>query len=262
MVSNADIYAKATEAKRRFPRLDALVPDAALRRGLSADPSAGDGAGPLTLARCLVHCHYPDPFPPQPTLAAIEKNLDALWDKIDKPGQLRQKLLNPDQFLNTISELALARSLRDNGYEVTLEYKFAQGRDADILAVKHGRQYHVDVTNLAARPLPMHGVVSGTVSEVGEMDLVVKKIAAKFREKFEGPLDRGWPGHAWIALDVAKNDRQNVDVVLQRFTRPNWIREVKVLMHRECPTLEGCVIYRSDPTAIHVDVVGWVECAI
>lgn len=253
---------KAIEAKGTFRWLDRLVPDAALARVLERDPEANELAGPLTFAGCLLHHHYRDPFSPHRTLVALDSNLGALWDKIDKPGQLRNKLLNPGQFLNTISELALARTLRDCNYEVTLEYEFAESRDADVLASKNGHDYHIDVTNLAGRPLASGRTIWGSMSEVTERDIVIKKIATKFRKKFEGPLSRGWCGHPWIALDVAKNDLENVETVLRQFTHPTWCEDLKAILHRECPTLEGALIYRSGATATHVDIMGCVECSV
>jgi hypothetical protein len=258
----SDLVAKVIEMKRNFYWLDKLLPDSSLIRALERDPKAEDPAGPITLAGCLNHCDYPVPFPPHPALLALDSNLAVLWNRIDKPSRLRNKLLNPEQFLNTISELALARTLHDDGYEITLEFAFAERRDADVLATKSGRDYHIEVTNLASRPIISGTTIAGSVREVAEYDLIVEKIITKFRDKFEGPLDRGWHGHAWIALDVAKNDEENVHLVLQRFSRPTWRDELKAILCRECSTLEGALVYRSAAIATHVDIVGWVECAV
>jgi hypothetical protein len=249
------------EVKRKYRWLDDLLPDTALARAIGADPTAADPNGPLTLVGCLVNHHYQESFPPRPTLMALNGNLGALRDKIKKPGQLRKKLMNPSQFLNTISELALARTLLDNGYEITVEYEFAEKRDVDIFASKSGDDYHIDVTNLAARAIRSDTVLFESVSKESKYDLVIKKIATKFREKFEGPLERGWIGHAWIALDVAKNDLENVKTFVQCLTRPTWADEIRAILCYECPTLEGALLYRSDATATHVDIVYCLKCA-
>lgn len=254
-----NLEAKALAAKRQYHWLNELILDTSISRALRNYSEASDQS--LTLVGCLLGIDVPEPFPPRPTLAALNSNLERLQSAITKPGQLRKKLINPDQFLNTISELALARTLLDDGYDLTIEYEFAERRDVDIFAHKLGRELYIDATNLCSRSMRSTEIVAGAVSEVFDDDRIVEKIVTKFREKFEGPLQRGWVGHPWGALDVAKDDLEKIRSAFQRIFRDSWQTEIRNLLQKECPALEGALIYLSDATVTHVQIIGCIESA-
>jgi hypothetical protein len=157
------------------------------------------------------------------------------------------------------SELALARTPSGKGWRVQLEEKFFDGRDADILATRGSETRFVEVMNLAMEELSA-GVQGGQVGELGERERVVQKIANKYREKFEVPLENGWSEHACVALDVAKNHLNSIQTFLQALLRFQlWNTELVAHLHRECPRLGSVLVYHSAPTVTHVDVDTWCD---
>ncbi|WP_445370703.1 hypothetical protein ACH518_15245 [Methylomonas sp. HW2-6] len=162
--------------KLEYPGLNRLVSNELLQKSLDNDISMLDD-GQLTLLNCLAS-NNPDPFPPIPILRALDNNLQELQkvDAIWRPGELAQKLLNKHlQFLNTLSELALARELSEQGWGVKLEEKFFGKKDVDIFAERDGEENFIEVINLAPKERDedkYSGMVSSTgmVSAVGERD--------------------------------------------------------------------------------------------
>ena len=251
---------RAVARKRQHPALDQLIGDDRLMRALRDDPAAWEKDGPLTLPGCLAS-ELPEFCPPVPIIRALNENLRELCaaGAIRRRGQLARKLLNGEQFLNTQSELALARTLSSAGWYVQLEETFFDGRDADILATRGAEKRFIEVTNLALKELG-GGVHGGQIGQLGHKDRVVQKIANKYREKFEVPLENGWAEHAWVALDVAKNHLESVDTFFQTLLRlPQWNNDLAAHVRRECPRLSGVVVYHSAPAATHVDVDAWCE---
>lgn len=251
--------ADAIDWKRRFPSIDAIVSDAALRQAVRNDTYANDVNAPLTFLSCLLIGDIPESFPAAQTLKALNANLEVL----NVPGMIRQprrlcdKLLNPPQFLNTFAEIALARALLSRGFSVRLEEKFFEQRDADLLVELKGETAYVEVTNLASRPIESGRVFAGDVANVTDRDVIFRKISTKFREKFEEPQSQGWSGSAWVAIDVAKYDQQNLNAVFQSLFRPYWKDELSELLLERCPGLSGAIVFRSYPSSEEVELV---EC--
>lgn len=249
---------RAIKRKREYPAVHELVKDRLLRSAIKRDPSSLVENGRLTLSGCLVS-DCPEPFPHSRVLRALDENLRELLTAgaIRQQKQLAEKLANGPQFLNTLSELALARTLITQGMPVELEKKFFSDIDADILATIGEEKHYFEVTNLALNPVA-EGVHPGMVAEVGENDLVVKKIVAKYEAKFKKPFESGWREYAWVALDVAKNDGQNIEILVQALFRGNnWVAELAEHIRPKCPNLTGVVVYRSDPKKTHADVETW-----
>lgn len=250
---------RAIARKRENRELDSLITDELLRRALRAEPAAWISEGTITLPACLAS-ELPDVWPPMPTIRALNDNLQELREggAIRKPGQLAKKLLNREQFFNTISELALARTVKDQGWSVRLEEPFFGGKDVDILASREGDDIYIEVTNLASNELG-EGVQGGEVTRISERDLAVRKIITKYREKFEVAIERGWPGHPWLALNVAMNDGKNIEYELQSILRVGtFATELAEHVGSECPRLSGLILYRHPaPTCTHVTIDAW-----
>lgn len=248
---------RAISRKREYHSVDRLVDDNRLERAISNDISVLADDAPLTLPSCLAS-EVPEPFPPIPTLRALDENLRELLavDAIRQPVQLAKKLLNKhSQFLNTLSELALARELVKQGWCVKLEEKFFDSKkDVDIFSVRQGEKNFIEVTNLAPEELPAN-MRSGIVSEICDRDKVVGKIVAKYQKKFMEPLKRGWCGRAWVAIDVSKNHTQDISILMQSLVRDNWwVDELAAHVWHKCPDLTGVIVYSTRPTDTHAQI--------
>lgn len=247
---------KALDRKRLYARIHAIVSDTALTRavnGVSGDDQC------LTLPGCLLS-DARKPFPPILVLESLEDNLSVLRPTITKPRRLANQLLNGCQFLNTLSELALARTLLDMGWSISLDEKFFGKKDADIVARRDTEKNFIDVTNISPMSLPVGVTVCRDIfQEMSDRSRIVHKLVEKFQEKFEVAINSGWGGRAWVALDFAKNDEENVQSFVQDLFQRRWRLEVAELVRRDCPQLAGVILYRYYPTAgPFVNRVQWI----
>jgi hypothetical protein len=247
----------AIQTKRRFPHLDSLVSDEALRR--AARPIRPDAwdlcdafANPLPLAAAM--------------LAALDDNLRALSavGAIRARNALRDRLLNGEQLLNTLSELALARHLLQTGWQVALDYKFFATRDVDIWCKLHDIERLVEVVNMAipaaqrAEPLEdTPGSCARSTSFPDENDPLVDKVVAKFNDKFGPALSQGWTGEIWVAVDYTKNHEQDVRQFVRDLFFPDWPEAVVQFAARRCPQLKGVCFYSHLPQSIVPRAVHW-----
>ncbi|MEX2490489.1 MAG: hypothetical protein WD425_01880 [Nitrospirales bacterium] len=261
-----EVRQRAVLNKRLYLTLDQFLSDSRLKRAIRADPAAWENDGPLTLAGCLAS-KLQEPCPPVQICRALDENLRVLHaaEAIRRPVKLMDKLLNnANQFLNTLSELALASTLKSKGWHVHLEEPFFGDKDVDVLAMRGVTKKYIEVTNLSIEKNPPikkegRGVVhSGQIGPSADKDLIVQKIAAKYQEKFEEAIQNGWTGHAWVALDVAKDHIESVDTFFQSHIRlPQWKNELTAIVRRECPGMSGFVVFRSWYSATHVDLDLW-----
>ncbi len=238
----------ALERKRDYPAIHALIADSALRRTLNRHP---ESAEQLTLPGCLVS-DAPKPFPPVLILESLDSNLGVLKKPsiMARPRQVADKLLNAGQFLNTLSELALARTLLDAKWSISLEERFYRGKDADIVARRNPESNFIDVINLAPMRLPSCGVCSrDVVQPLTDRNRIAQKLIEKFQDKFELPIQRGWIGRSWVAIDFAKNWAEDVQTFVQDLFGGNWRQEITEIVRQRCPKLTGIILFQYDPTA-------------
>lgn len=245
---------QAINRKRGLLRTNTLISDTVLRRVIDKRPEANEH---LTLPGCFL-CDVPQ-SPPFLVIESLEDNLKVLWSTITKPRRLADKLLNACQFPNTLSELALARTLLDSGWSISLDEKFFRNKDSDIVARRGDEENFIEVTNLAFDRMPENGVFSTDVIwEANERTRIVGKISQKFWEKFDFAVRQGWQGRTWIAIDITKNDVENIQAFLHDRFQPGWRRKVAELVHAKCPALTGIIIYRYYPN--DGPVVREIEC--
>ena len=204
---------KLLDPKQLYPCIDTIVSP---RRCATQLIDSGDDQR-LTLPGCLLS-DAPKRFPPILVFESLEDNLCALRPIMMKPRKLAKQLLNPCQFLNRLSELALAHTLLEKGWWISLNEKFFGNKDADIVARRGTEENFIDVINIAPMSLPT-GVVNcrDIIQETSNRSRIVQKVVEKFKQKFEVALERGWRGRAWVAPDFAKNDEENVQAFVQDF---------------------------------------------
>jgi len=244
--------------KHEYDAINRIVTDSMVERAINRTPSITEIDGQLTLLNCLAS-DVPEYFAPLNTLHALNANLRKIHDAgaIRQPGQLARKLLNGmEQFLNTLSELALARTLIEQGYSVQLEEKFFDNKDADIFAVYQGENSYIEATGLAPTPL-CAGISSRQVSETGSEDLVVAKVVRKYQSKFEVAYNNGWQEHSWVALDVSKNHEQDILISLKTFISDVWVENLTKHIRCECPHLTGVIVYSTRPNETHALISCW-----
>jgi len=250
-----------------FPRLGSLIstravesafsgPDGALQTDLILKtlerPRAGsdntNGYLPeLTLVNCLA-AWWPLLFP-------LEADLEALWDVIpaSKRKSLAGNLLNGRiQFLNTMSELALARSLKERGLEVALFSELPHSaKDADIVIRLGQNLLYLEVTNhwpecssLASDTTTAPSAELDTAAaETNQSDVdklldevlldtdfspiptptfkLAGKVTHKFSMKFESEPEIRSTGRAWVAIDFGKDHNQFLAALTQLITSKN-----------------------------------------
>jgi hypothetical protein len=157
---------KAIQHKRDFPTIDRFISNERLVKEIGKDFSCRSQNRLLSIPRCLLmyrlrenadnnnRYYLPEPTPWTLTLQALDNNLRGLECSISRPESLRKHLFNTTQFLDTLSELALARSLKDSGYVIELEDKFWMSdkvsKDVDIVATKDGKCFYIEVLSVCA----------------------------------------------------------------------------------------------------------------
>lgn len=251
------IVLQAIERKHEYTGISKIIDDKRLERAIRKDILSLIHDRPLTLLGCLT-CEDIALSITTPVMHALDANILNLNEAgaIIQSDQLATKLLNREQYFNTQSELALARTLIERGWSVRLEEKFFGDKDVDIFAASHGESNFIEVTNLAISLLS-ESVRTGIIGEIDKRDMVVKKIVAKYRRKFEEPFAKGWCGRAWVALDVSKNHAQDLSMGLQSIVRNTWLTEIASHVQRECPKLAGFIVYSTRPQETNV---GWLHC--
>lgn len=271
---------RAISRKREYDAINRFVTDRMIKRTIIRTKTIDDQ---LTLLNCLTS-DAPEYFAPLNTLHALDENLKEL-DKtgaIKQPKKLGMKLLNrSEQFLNTLSELTLARALIKRGYSVFLEEKFFDDKDADIFASYQGEDSYIEAAGLAfdtsapvsvasededsyiegaglALPPLYARSCSRLVPEIGSEDLVVAKIVGKYQNKFEIAYKNGWQGHSWVALDVSKNHEQDISASLNpHFFDASWVENLAKHIRGECPHLTGIIVYSTRPNETHARIICW-----
>ena len=248
------------ESKRRYPTLDGLVSDSQLNEHLWRDGVELDDGKPLTLVRALYSAHRVPDF--LPVAAALESQLSALAPLVarGRRGRFTKQLLNGPQFLNALSELALAMRLQIEGWGVELASPFHDNaKDVDIRANRGPAIRFVEVANLA--PESAAELVEGFMEKPGGQPLdrrLVGKVVSKYKAKFEKAIEEGWVGDVWIAIDFGKQHDLSLDLRFRRpLTRHDWRKGAAAELHATCPGLRGVVYYQS--TAVHpcADEIEW-----
>lgn len=254
----------AVAAKRKFPVIDRLVLDRQLDQHLFDFGGLAPDSETLTLGRALL---LEERCPDFLSVArSLEFQLQSLASRTYRNRIKTQvkHLLNGDlQFLNTVSEFALALRLQADGWGVELAHVFDDtGKDVDVLAVKGGDARFVEVINLA--PEPMSDSLDGFMPMPGSGPLnpkLLAKVVDKYKTKFKAAIDAGWKGKAWVALDYAKMHDLSVDLLFRRaLTAQDWPRLLAAEAGRRCPALGGVIYYWSTATHPYSSPIEWCAC--
>jgi hypothetical protein len=248
----------AIEVKRRYAVINRLVSDSQLEKHLEKW-----GAGleyTMTFGRALLSEAVAPGF--LPVAAALEEQLQALETCVagNRTGTLVKNLLNGPQFLNTLSELALARRLQLDGWQVELASPFHDGKkDADVRVSRDGAERYVELVNLA--PEPMTESIEGFLPLPGSEPLdpkLLDKVVEKYETKFKPALDAGWKGEAWIALDHSKKHDLTAELLFRGpFTGTDWRAQLAASIGSKCPELRGVVYSRSTAVTPAAEPVIW-----
>jgi hypothetical protein len=101
-------------------------------------------------------------------------------------------------------------------------------------------------------------IVHDVIREISSRNRIVQKVVDKFQQKFELAMEGDWGGRAWVALDFAKNNDENIQAFAQDLFQPRWRSKVAALVQQECPKLRGIILYRYYPTSgPRIDRVHW-----
>lgn len=235
----------AVQRKRKYPNLDALILDDDFRKHV-AMYETGDPEPLLTIGIALLRDDWEAPAG---LVRSLEENLSIFLPplSVQQRRSLAANLLNGRvQFLNTVSELGLARHYRDLSWQVRLAEPLPTGKDVDLFMAQSGQERWLDVINAA--PSEWEGAgFAPLVPNDFEMRLV-EKVVDKFQTKFREAIDAGWTGSAWVALDFTKNDAILLAVTVQNLN----LIDCKSLdafasdVLRRCPGLSGVVYYTYD----------------
>jgi hypothetical protein len=166
-------------------------------------------------------------------------------------NELRDNLLNGDaQFLNTLSELALARWYGDNGWSVSFFVPLPDGKNVDIRVEKDAEERYIEVLNSQIDEADIQGFFS--MAEAGkDIDFRLRdKITRKYGDKFEKTVNDGWRGTPWIALDFAKNDR----LLLVVYSNDHLAKSAGRIFNA-IPNIAGVVYYASYGDSPRPDLV-------
>lgn len=248
------------ETKKHFPHLDALVSDRDVRRCLGSQATTAGWS-------LLAALSNPNIAVTLPLLRSLDENLNVLVGAIRSRKQLRDRLLNRDQLLNTLSELALARHQFEEGWKVELDYPFFDKRDVDLRCQRDGIERLVELVNMAIpddQEIPQTGIPGMGFSGVSMPradDPLVRKVIAKFNDKFLPAFERGWDGEAWIAVDYTKVHRQDIEKLILELTRPTWSSDLAALAGQCCHGLRGVCFYSYLPDACVPRAIRWEAVA-
>ncbi len=132
----SSIEDEAVRRKRKYPTIDALITDDDLRLHIQRYET-GASESLLTFGTALLRDHRSAPLPAAGLLTSLEENLSMFIPDflLEKRRDISANLLNGRvQFLNTLSELGLARHYVNRGWCVQLAEPLPTGRkDVDLL---------------------------------------------------------------------------------------------------------------------------------
>lgn len=245
MSDRDELLSVAVAEKSKRPYIADLISDAALGdivdRYQRPTTWREDGE-PLNLATALaIATECADVL--ERHLAAL--NAAAAMDRGSR-RQLRASFSNLNHgFLHTMSELALARRLHEEGWSVSLAAQLPGGRDADIAASRGGETRFIDVVNVQAAGLPdsesVYFAGPGRDELVSEM---VRRSVQKAEKKYRDAWRAGWLGDAWVAVDYGKSDAllfANSGVL--RAARAGWHRDAARHIADQVAELAGVAFY-------------------
>lgn len=237
--------AEALIRKRKYPTLNALITDYALRENVRKS-KIDNVEPPFTLGLAILHDEHPDGWPGQGLVQSLEENLSIFVHTLNdnkKKKDIADHLLNKDiQFLNTLSELGLARHYNQNGYQVRLAEVLAPSeKDADIYICKGDEHRWIEVLNAAHEELEIDGFSPMFNAEFGRR--LIDYVVLKYNEKFQTAIDKGWNGCPWVALDFIKNDDIAREVALHEMVGNMTLEDCAAKIRSNCPGLAGVVYY-------------------
>jgi hypothetical protein len=177
-------------------------------------------------------------------LRSLEANLAHFRPKLGgkKRKHLANNLLNGrDQFLNTLSELGLARKLSMEGRTIDLAQPFHDGsRDVDVADSTEGSERFIEVVNLAPVEVNVNGFGPAVSDEAKRLVTTVTK---KYQSKFGKAIAEDWDGPIWIALDIIKNDMVAISATIGSLREPDFLSSFARAVLRDCPKLRGVLYY-------------------
>jgi len=233
----------ALQRKRKYSTLNILLSDEALLKHITKYET-GDVEPLLTVGTALLRDDWPPRFTPAGLLHALEENLSLFVPHLNEKQRscLAANLLNGRvQFLNTVSELGLARHYLERAWEVRLAEPLPCGKDVDLYMISGGETRWLDVINAAPNEWEGDGF-SPLLPVDFEMHLV-DKVTDKFQSKFCKAIYAGWVGAPWVALDFTKNDAISVAVTLQERIGSNTLAGFAGVVLQQCPKLAGVIYY-------------------
>ena len=196
---------------------------------------------------------------------SLERQLACLESKVyrNRVKSLVRNLMNgSDQFLYTLTELAVALQLHEDGWDVELSSVFYKRKDVDVLAQLGDDKRYVDVVNLQAEPLEeATDAFLQPLSDDPLWSKVVSKVVTKYKEKFHEAIEAGWKGDAWLALDYGKVDRLRFQVFTREaIMKQDWRAPCAEAIARACPGLQGVIYFQSDAIHPTTGPLHWTPC--
>jgi hypothetical protein len=248
-VKMSSIEDEAVSRKRKYPTINALITDHDLRLHVGRyETGASDVL--LTFGTALLRDHHPAPLPAAGLLASLENNLSVFIPGLcpEKQRDISANLLNGRiQFLNTLSELGLARYYVKLGWCVRLAEPLPTGpKDVDLFMSLGADVRWLDVVNAAPNEWEGDGFVP-PIPDDFEMRLV-DKVVQKFTSKFQAAIDVGWTGAPWVALDFTKNDGIARGVTVLGLIGLHKLKDFADEVLRRCPDLAGVVYFTYHAT--------------
>lgn len=256
-VQMSSIEDEAVRRKRKYPTINALITDHDLRLHVRRYET-GTPDLLLTFGTALLRDHHPAPLPAVGLLTSLEENLSMFIPglSLEKRRDISANLLNGRiQFLNTLSELGLARHYAKLGWCVRLAEPLPTGRkDVDLrMSLGVGVRW-LDVVNAAPNEWEGDGFVPPIPKDFETR--LVDKVVQKFTSKFRATIDAGWTGAPWVALDFTKNDGIAMGVTVLGLIGSRKLEDFADEVLRRCPDLAGVVYFTYYATETRAD---WVR---
>jgi hypothetical protein len=218
---------EAVSRKRKYPTVNALITDGDLCHHVGRYET-GAPEVLLTLGTALLRDHDPAPLPAAGLLASLEDNLSVFVPGLsaEKQRDISANLLNGRiQFLNTLSELGLARYYVKLGWCVRLAEPLPAGqKDVDLFMSRSGDVRWLDVVNAAPNEWEGDGFVPPLPNDFETR--LVNKVAQKFTSKFPNSNQRwlDWSTLGCTRLHEKRRYRRGCD-----FARTNPITQAERL---------------------------------
>lgn len=234
----------ALARKRKYAALDALIADSDLLDNVHKHET-GVAEPLLTLGTTLLRDHHSPPLPAAMLMRSLDENLSIFVPplRVDQRKALAANLLNGhNQFLNTLSELGLARYYKELGWQVSLAEQLPPGtKDVDLYIKLGGDFRWLDVLNSAPNEWEGDGFAPMLPAdfELRLIDKVVQKFEAKFREAIDG----GWNGSPWVALDFTKHDGIARTLTMLGLVGSKKLDGFATDVLSRCPELSGVVYF-------------------